>query len=224
MTVSIDITELVTKLNNIVAYSEGFLTEVQVQRKNFNNEIGNYLIPVLGQYIDGLARVSPESLHHVYEWGQVGVASARLFEFNMVATATNITFNGTFLESTSTSPTGTVPFVDKARVMERGITIVIEPKDAQALVFEAPDGSTVFTTSPVVVENPGGEAVAGSFEAAVDSFFTTYVTKEILWPILKKMERAKEYKQLFAAGAKGGRSTGQQAARKYMNGATDGIV
>lgn len=216
MTVNIDITDLMVKLNNIVEYTEGFLVEVQKERVAFNKALGNHIVTLLGQYIDSVARVSPESLHHVYEWGQVGDESGRLFDFNMVATDSSIKLIGNFLESSSVGPTATEPFVDKARVMERGIEVVIEPKNAEALVFED-DGETVFVTTSVTVEHPGGEAVVGSFESAVESFFTTYVSKEILRPLLNKMSRAREYKRLFSAGARSGRRAGQQAARRYMN-------
>lgn len=216
MTVNIDITDLMMKLNNIVEYTEGFLVEVQKERVAFNNALGNHIVTLLGQYIDSMARVSPESLHHVYEWGQVGDESGRLFDFNMVATDSSIKLVGSFLDSSSIGPTATEPFVDKARIMEQGIEVVIEPKNAEALVFED-DGETVFVTTSVTVEHPGGDAVVGSFESAVESFFTTYVSKEILRPLFNKMSRAKEYKQLFAAGAKSGSRAGQQAARRYMN-------
>lgn len=224
MRATVDVTELVLKLNKIIEYSEGFLIETQRLRRQFNTDIGNYVVKLLGEYIDGLARVSPESLHHVYEWGQVGTEAGRLFDFNMVATAEHITIAGTFLESQSVSPTGTVPFYDKARIMESGITVVIKPKDAEVLAFEV-DGETVFTSTEVTVEHPGGEYVAGSFENAVDSFFTSYVTKQILNPLFKKMSRATEYKQFFAAGSRVGGRAGAQAARRYLNaGGIDGLV
>ena len=223
MTVNIDITDLMVKLNNIVDYTEGFLVEIQKERVAFNKALGDHIVVLLGQYIDSMARVSPESLHHVYEWGQVGDESGRLFDFDMVATDSNIRLIGNFLESSSVGPTATEPFVDKARIMEQGIEVVIEPKNAEALVFED-DGETVFVTTSVTVEHPGGEAVVGSFQNAVESFFTSYVSKEILRPLFNKMSRAREYKRLFSAGARSGRRAGQQAARRYMNvGGLNGI-
>ena len=66
MTVNIDITDLMVKLNNIVDYTEGFLVEIQKERVAFNKALGDHIVVLLGQYIDSMARVSPESLHHVY--------------------------------------------------------------------------------------------------------------------------------------------------------------
>ena len=216
MTVSFDITELVTKLNNVAQYTEGFLIETQKQRSKLNKELGEYLVGLLGEYIDSLASTSPESLHHVYEWGQVGQEAGRLFEFDMVASATQVKIGGVFLESSSIAPNGTEPFVDKARIMESGMSVTIVPKNAEALVFED-DGETVFVSTSVTVDHPGGEAVVGSFKAAVESFFNTYVTKEVLAPLLMRMSRVTEYKKYFGAGAHSGRRAGQMAGRQYMN-------
>lgn len=213
--ISIDITDLVNKLENVVQYSEGFLVEMQLSRRKFNSDLGKYLVALLEEYIDAMARVAPDTLHHVYEWGQTGDKSARLFTFDVIATDSIIRLDGTFLTSNSIPPTGTEPFVDKARIMESGITVIIEPRDAEALVFEE-DGETIFVTTSVTVEHPGGEAVAGSFEAAVESFLTTYVSKEILSPLFNKMARMKEYKMFFAEGARTGRRAGQRGAKRLM--------
>lgn len=224
MTVSFDITDLINKMNNVVQYTEGFLVETQKQRAKLNKELGEYVVNLLGKYIDSLAKASPESLHHVYEWGQVGQESGRLFEFDMTASATSVEIFGVFLESSSVAPTGTEPFVDKARIMESGISVTIAPKNAEALVFED-DGETVFVSTSVTVDHPGGEAVVGSFSAAIESFFNTYVTKQVLMPLLNKMASATDYKKYFGAGAKSGRRVGQTAGRRYMDvGGLNGLI
>ena len=225
MTVSIDITDLIKTMENAVKYTEGFLLETQRQRLTFNRELGQYVLDRLYEYIDSMAQASPETLHHMYEWGQTGSESGRLFSFNMDVTASYIIYRSEYHESQSISPTGTEPFVDKAAVMESGISVTIEPKDAEVLAFEVGD-NTIFTTGPVFVEHPGGEYVAGSFHKTVESFFTQYVTRQILDPLLRRMSRPSEYKKYFAAGTRSGRRPGQIAAKQWVKNARgiDGIV
>jgi hypothetical protein len=47
--------------------------------------------------------------------------------------------------------------------MERGISVTVVPRSAQALAFED-NGEQVFTKQPVTIDNPGGSQVAGGFE------------------------------------------------------------
>lgn len=213
--IQFDITELMKTLNNTVAYTEGYLSEIQRRRQTWNGVLGQHIVKLLEEYIDALASTSPETLHHVYEWGGVGDPGARLFRLSSRATHDSIFITGDFLASSSTSPTGTEPFVDKATVMESGISVTITPKNGEVLVFED-DGETVFTPGPVYVEHPGGEEVAGSFKSAIEGFLNGYVSAQILRPLLNDMSLSKEWKQLFKSGTKAGYRAGQRAAAKYM--------
>lgn len=202
-------------LGNAVSYSYGFLDGVQMERLTFNRFLGGIAAEALGKYIDAKARGNPEMLHHVYEPGNVGVSSQRLFRFNVDASPTLINFNGAFLPSSKTPLNGGDVFVDRASVMESGISITIAPKNAEALVFEY-EGETVFTSKTIVIDHPGGDAVAGAFGRTVSDFFDVYFTNAILKPLVSDLSTAEEFVKNFSAGTRGGRSLGVRAGRQYL--------
>lgn len=204
------------KMRNMINYSNGFLNGVQLGKTKFNAILAEYTIKALYKFIDAKARMNPESLHHVYEWGQVGNSGSRLFSFKALPTQRSITIVGEFLPSSSTSPTSNTPFVDKAEVMENAIEVVIEPKNSDVLVFED-EGQTVFTSNAIYIAHPGGDAVAGSFGRVVDEFFIQYFTNAFLKPLIRDLETADEFVEYFAQGVNGGgRSLGIRAGQKYM--------
>ncbi len=211
--------QLAKVLNNTTKYGKGFTDGIEMDRYFFMSELAEYTIQALKKYIDSQAKASPDSLHHVYEWGQVGSPSARLFEIDPIVTSSYIRFAGYFLPSNSISDTATEPFIYKAETMENGITIVVAPAMADYLRFEVND-QIVFTKSAVTIEHPGGDAVAGSFGRVVDTFFTAYFTNALLQPFLKELATAEEFSQYFPQGAKGGGySVGFKAGKAYIRSA-----
>lgn len=215
LTVRLDAKELIRSLSNSVDYSYGFFEGIEQEKLSFNRTLGGYVVEALEKYIDARARANPQSLHHMYEWGAVGNDNARLFKFNVNATRNFISFNGKFLQSKVPSPTSNEAFSDKASIMENNISIIIEPKNSEVLVFET-DGETVFTTKSIFIEHPGGDEVAGSFGRTVDSFFGQYFTNALLKPLIFRLERAEEYTNNFKAGTTGGRLVGVRAGRQYF--------
>lgn len=216
LSAKIDLSQLNTTLNNAVQYSFGFLDGIQQQRLSFNRFLGGYTAEALNKYIDAKARSNQYALHHVYEPNATGNASARLFKFDVVATMSTISFVGSFLPSSVASDSASEPFVNKAEIMENGISVVVSPKQSDVLVFED-DGETVFTTESIFIAHPGGDAVAGSFGRTVDEFFTAYFTNALLAPLLRDLQTADEFAKDFAAGTRGGRAVGVRAGRKYFN-------
>lgn len=210
-------------LNNAVSYSYGFLQGIDLDQIVFNKMLAEYTIEALEKFIDSNARANPDALHHVYEWGQTGGAGARLFEFKSKVSKRVIHIHGKFLKSKSVSDTSDTPFTNKAQVMEDGISIVIEPTNADVLVFED-EGELVFTANSVYIEHPGGDAVAGSFGATVDEFFGSYFNYALLMPFIKELSTADEYTKSFAAGTRGGRSVGIMAGRKYITSAGGAVA
>lgn len=211
--------EFMRTMQNVVGYSQGFFQGVNTNRLSFNIKLGEITAELLKKYIDSKAKMFPKSLHHVYEWGAVGSPSSRLFEIESNASTTTITFVGNFLPSRSVSENSDTPFIDKANVMENQIAIVVEPRNADVLTFEA-NGEQVFTTNSIYVDNPGGDEVSGSFGRTVEDFFDTYFTVAILGKsgILDNLRRPNEFSQYFSSGAKGGgASQGRSAASKYMS-------
>lgn len=207
-------------MKNAIQYSEGFMQGVEMNRLMFNLTLGELTSEALKKYIDAKARGSYDSFHHLYEWGAVGSPGGRLFDLKYNATATTIVFYGKFLPSSSLSDTATEPFVDKARIMENQISIVVEPRFADALAFQGSEGEPVFTVNSIYIDNPGGDAVSGSFGEAVYEFFNTVFLVNFLGGsgILAKLSTPYEFSKSFPAGANGGgRSTGIVAGRRYLS-------
>lgn len=206
-------------LNNIVAYSNGFLDGVMAGKPKMLSDLGSQLRELVGEFIDANARVDPKSLHHVYEWYQTGSSAARLFDIDYKVTSGGLTIDGTLTQSKSMSRGSTTPFYNKARVMESGSSVTISPTKSNVLRFEN-NGEEVFTKGPITVNNPGGDSVAGSFESTFRLFFTTYASQALLEisGLADDLRRPTEFSRNFAAGVKGGRSVGLSAGNKFISG------
>lgn len=204
-------------MNNVVNYSLGFLDGVHSGKKTFLNNIGKGTIQVLGQYIDSEARANREAMHHVYEWYQTGSPVGRLFDLTYTVSNVGLSVNSNFRQSRTLSEDGTVPFYNKAKIMENGIPVTIKPKRV-ALRFYEGQGE-VFTRRPVTIRNPGGPEVEGSFERVFDEFMNIYFTQGFLRAsgIFNYIKNPKIFKKNFAAGAKnGGRRLGQNTGFKWI--------
>lgn len=212
-------------MNNVVEYSLGFLDGTKKGHKVFLNNLALGTIESFKQYIDVTARMSPGALHHIYEWDQVGSPGARLYNITYSSNGKDtIFFNSTFKQSKSIKNGSTVPFINKAEIMENGTPVIIKPRKAKVLAFED-NGEQIFTPNPVKVENPGGDAVQGSYEKAFDTFFNRYFTQSFLRAsgILDYLENPVSYKQNIRAGSKQGRSKGVSTGYNWIANATIGV-
>ncbi len=208
--VDLDTKSFVNSLNNLTQYSIGFLNGVEAASPIIMDNLGKEVIESLKDFIDTNARVSPETLHHVYEWYQTGSPEARLFDIDyLVVSKSGLSFNYTFSQSSSYSKNSTVPFYDKAEIMERGTPVTIRPKQASVLSFNV-DGEQIFTKKPVVVENPGGSNVEGGFERTIKTFFDSYFTQAFLMTsgVLSHLNDPRVYKDNVLAGSKQGKALG----------------
>lgn len=214
----IDSKEVNRMLGNTVAYSYGFLEGTEINQIIFNEKLGLFIEDTLNKYIDSRARMNPETLHHVYEWNNVGSPNARLFEFKVKASKRIITINGKFLKSKSIPPNGNEPFIDKAYIMENQISVTVSPSNSSVLVFEDND-EIIFTPNSITIEHPGGEAVSKSFSSAFEDFFNKFLTGSLLVSsgIFDKLSMPKEFSEWFPQGTRTGRSTGIKAGKKYMD-------
>jgi hypothetical protein len=203
-------------LNNAVKYSDGFIEGIEMEKIEFHRILGGYTVEALNKYIDAKARMSPQTLHHVYEWDAVGQESSRLFNFNVTPTKSNIIIKGKFLPSKTISRNSHIPFPDKANMMENSIEIIIKPKNSDVLAFEN-EGEMVFTRNTIYIDHPGGDQVAGSFGKTVDDFFNNYFKNSLLKEFLNQLSTVKQFSEDFAAGTKGGKSVGVKSGRKYLN-------
>ncbi len=190
-------------------YAVGFMDGVQRGKQHILKAIGMEAIDLLKEFIDANARTNPAALHHVYEWYQTGSPNARLFDITYTMSNVGLSIKSTFRQSTSIKDGSTVPFYDKARIIENGIPVVIRPRRSSVLAFED-NGETVFTKNPVVVDNPGGTQAQNGFEQVFDSFFNNYFSQAFLRVsgIMDYLENPEVFKKNINAGKRGGRSLG----------------
>lgn len=202
-------TKFINDMNNVVQYSLGFLDGVKKGKRIFLNNLGLGVKEMLEMFIDANARSNPQMLHHVYEWSRTGSPDARLFDINYTVSNVGLSFYLSFRQSTSVKEGSTVPFYNKAKIMEEGTPVVIAPVRSSVLVFED-NGQTVFTKNPVEVLNPGGSQVQGGFEKTVNMFFTRYFTQAFLRisGADRYLNNPEIYKRNLAKGKTGGRSVG----------------
>jgi hypothetical protein len=204
-------------MNNVIEYSLGFLSGVQNGKAQFLNNVGKKTIEVLKQYIDTMARVDQQLLHHMYEWNRTGSPDARLFDINYIVRASGISFVPAFRQSNSVKQGSKVPFYDKATIMENGTAVTIKPKSSQVLAFEE-NGEMVFTKKPVNVSNPGGQGVEGSFEKTFDRFFQVYFTQAFLYSsgVADYIRNPVAFKRNLKSGKSGGRSVGKKVGYNWI--------
>ena len=213
-------------LKNTTRYSRGFIDGIELEIEPFMAELGKFAAESFNKYVDSQAKANPDKLHHVYEWDKTGSSGARLFKIKSIPRKTIIRFTGNFLPSQSVSKQSqrvsrSEPFVNKAEVMENGISIVVTPKNVDHLKFFH-DGleETVFTMNSIIVEHPGGDGVAGAFGETIDRFFSQYFTNKLLQPFLKELATANEFTKFFPQGARGGGySVGIKGGKLYLSSA-----
>lgn len=219
MRVSITTNDFEKQILNIAQYSIGFIEGAQKGKRIFLDNMGKGVIYTLGRYIDVEAKANSSALHHVYEWYQTGSPNARLFDLDYTVSNVGLSINSTFKQSRTITEDGTVPFYNKATIMENGIPVLIKPKRT-ALRFRA-GGQEIFTRKPVNVRNPGGEEVEGSFERTFDEFMRNYFTQGFLRAsgLFDYIQNPTVYKKNFAAGAKKGKSVGVSTGFKWITNA-----
>ena len=218
--VNFDNKKVASDMNNLFEYSIGFLQGVESGKSEFFAKLGAGIKEILEEYVDANARVSPEALQHMYEWEQSGSPAARLFDISYTVSGPGLSFNASFTQSSQIKSGSTVPFYDKARIMEQGIPVIISPKKSSVLAFESED-KTVFTRNPVIVNNPGGPEAQGGFEKTFDAFFGRYFTQAFLQSsgLTRYLKTPMKYNQDFARGVRGGKSVGLSTGYKWIVGA-----
>jgi hypothetical protein len=224
MRVSLNTKQLEKQLFNITQYSFGFIEGTTRGKKAFLNNLGRGVIDSLAQYIDANARMNKEALHHVYEWYQTGSPSARLFNLTYTVSNLGLSVNSTFSQSKSVSNQSYEPFYNKARIMEKGVPIKINPTGNGVLAFEN-NGEMIYTKKGIDIQNPGGPEVAGAYEKVFDDFFGRYFTQAFLRAsgLYDYIENPKIYKKDFASGSKQGRSQGIKTGYTWITNAKIGV-
>ena len=218
MKVKFDDTQFLKEMNNVIDYSFGFLEGIQAGKRAFLDNIGKGSVEVMKEFVDSMARVDQQLLHHVYEWNQTGSPNARLFDISYTVSNLGLSLKSTFRQSTSIKAGSKVPFFNKAKLMEDGVPVRIVAKQAEVLSFIDDDGTEVFTKKPIYVENPGGEMVQGSFERVLDMFINNYFSQSFLNSsgILDKLKDTSIYKKNLSSGAKLGKSRGKEIGYRWI--------
>lgn len=217
--VRFDSNQFAKEMDNIADYAIGFLEGAQRGRSEMMYAIGESTREILEEYIDSNARVAPDLLHHVYEWYMTGSPQARLFEIKAKSTASNIEFDANFTQSKSIKSGAKKPFYNKALIMERGVPLTIRPREAKVLAFED-DGEQVFTRGPVVVQDPGGPQVQGSFERVFNEFFNNYFSQSFLRVsgLADRLERTESFVRNISRGKSMGKAAGNAVGYRWITG------
>jgi hypothetical protein len=183
------------------AYSKMAATSTDsTYMRTVSTRLRSELSTTFGAYVDAKARARPKTFHHVYEWGEVGSPSARLFKVTGQSHGSSgFTLSYQLLPSSSPVPGGDHVFRMKASIMEDQVTVVIRPVNARVLRFDV-NGRTVFTPGPVTVATPGGRAVANSLGSTFSNYFNaasinknpvyTNIMQSAKTTINKRIERA----------------------------------
>ena len=220
ISVKFDDKAFMKKMNNVVEYAIGFADGSKAGKANMLDNLGHATVEMLKDFIDMNARMDPQKLHHVYEWYQTGSPNARLFDIDYNVSGSGLSINSSFRQSSSVKAGSTVPFYDKARIMENGIPVVIKPKRAKALAFEI-DGETVFSKEGVVVEKPGGDRVENGFEDTFKIFFDRYFNQSFLdvVGITDDIKDVSSFKKYLSSGANSGRHVGYNVGYRWISNA-----
>jgi len=218
ISVKFDSNRFAKEMNNIVNYSTGFIEGVQQGKSVLMNNIGAEVVEGIKEFVDVNARISPNALHHVYEWYQTGSPEARLFDINYISNQVGLSFNSSFRQSVSIKEGSKIPFYNKAEIMENGIPVIIEPRTAQVLSFNE-NGEQVFTRGPVTVSNPGGMDVHKEYQRVFDAFFNVYFRQSFLRTtgILDHLENPEPFKRNLDRGKRGGRAAGYSVGYKWIS-------
>lgn len=204
------------EINNILNYSTGFVEGIERGKIEMYASLAPMISELAAQFIDVNAKMSPELLHHIYEWEKVGSPEARLFDLDYKISNMGITFTSSLKQSTSIKQGSNVPFYNKAKIMEEGVAVTIMPKRANALRFKI-DGTEVYTSTGVTVDNPGGQT-KGQFENIVDKFFGVYFRQSFLNSsgLLQYFKSPQIYKKNLNSAKRGGRALGLKTGYRWV--------
>jgi hypothetical protein len=204
------------EINNIMQYSTGFLEGIERGKSALYVALAPKIAEMASQFVDVNARMSPELLHHIYEWEKTGSPEARLFDIDYKITGVGITFTSSLKQSSSIKNGSNVPFYNKAKIMEEGVAVTIKPKRANVLRFEV-DGQEVYTSQEVHVDNPGGQT-KGQFNNVVNNFFGVYFRQSFLNSsgLLQYFKSPQVYKKNLTAAKRGGKSLGIKTGYQWV--------
>jgi hypothetical protein len=204
---------------NVIGYSKGFLEGIEKGKEEFYKAIANDGIQIFKEFVDQQARIDPYMYHHIYEWYKQGSPDSRLFDVEYIVSNGGLTFNGILTQSISVKNGSNVPFYNKAKIMERGIPITINPTK-KALKFNV-GSEEVFVSGPITIDHPGGTRVAGSFENIFRIFFEQHFKQSVLdvTGITRYLSNPSTFKYNFSSAKVGGKAKGTEVGYNWITNA-----
>ena len=168
MKIMVDAAEAIKALDGASDYSRGFGDGMQAGGPIIARKLGELAKELVTKYIDAEHNANPGMLHHVYEWG----GSSRLFHMRLAVAGTVATITPVFQQSNSVSDTSETPFSRKAWLMEEGTPLHI---DANPILHMLGIGEWAWTGNDVIIPQPGGPGVQGSFQRTFEEFFNSHI-------------------------------------------------
>jgi hypothetical protein len=154
----------VSRKGDLLGYFDAFFKGVEDTEHVAEFKTAAKIVFEFGEYVDMLARSSPNRLHHVYEWNLTGHREARLFDVQIIPKGDGCIITYQFLKSNTPNENGVI-FEDKAQIMESGKTVSFETDQPVPL-----DDGESFRVGPFTFI-PGGPDVAGSFGETFRTYF-----------------------------------------------------
>lgn len=214
--VRFDNRQFMKDMNNIIEYSAGFIDGIELGKKEFLNNLGFAVEDAASSFIDTMAKLDPQRLHHVYEWYRSGSSDARLFDIKYTVSNLGLSFTSEFKQSSTIKNGSRVPFYNKAAIMESGQSVTIAPRESTVLAFDV-NGETIFTKNPVTVDNPGGN-VQGQYANVFDMFFSRYFSQSFLKVsgLYDYFDNPRVFKDNLRRGKRSGRSQGLTTGYRWV--------
>lgn len=214
--VRFDNRQFMKDMKNIIEYSTGFIDGIELGKKEFLNNLGFAVEDAAGSFIDTMAKLDPQRLHHVYEWYRTGSSDARLFDIKYTISNLGLSFTSAFRQSSTIKDGSRVPFYNKAEIMESGQSVTIAPRESTVLAFDI-NGETIFTKNPVTVDNPGGN-VQGQYANVFDMFFSKYFSQSFLKVsgLYDYFDNPRVFKDNLRRGKRSGRSQGLTTGYRWV--------
>lgn len=154
-------------------------------------------------FMDERAQAAPKMFHHVYEWGELGQWSGRLWDMILTGSQNRVlTYNwqasnvpvpvGPEVSGVSNDTRNEVHIFEwKAPLMEEGAEVTITPMNS-VLAFPHPREDRMIFTPNTIETQLSGEHV-GAFQDAWISFFSTMagelMDQEFVLPMEKSIEK-----------------------------------
>ena len=184
------------KVLNLMDYQLSLATDLhhdQIISARISKSAAGLISEYFNLYYDSLARTKKYLYQHVYEFDLAGEKSSRLFKQQIKTSGNTSIIKYDFTDAQKPNKNGYV-FKNKAYVMENGQRVVIKPKNAKVLAFEA-NGEMIYTKNPITIRYPGGRAAAGSFNSELSKFMNSAKANRVLVSsgFIKKIEQ-----QIFA--------------------------